>query len=215
MGNPIVYLSVTLARLGCNPAFVPHIAGTVDTVEPTDDTFADSPATRANAPADQPSAAELDSEFELFFLAQHDSILRALDAMTGDRETAVDATQDAFIKAHARWSTIRTYDAPDAWVRRIAINVSRDRMRSDRRRRDREATLDAADEPSATDRFEADANVTDLLDRLPHRQREVATLYYVEDRSVDDIARQLDVSSGTVKSYLAEARARLRHARPN
>jgi RNA polymerase sigma-70 factor (ECF subfamily) len=176
-------------------------------VEPAEETLDD--------PSAQPSAAELDAEFEQFFLAQHDSILRALDAMTGDHEAAVDATQDAFIKAHARWSVIRTYDAPGTWVRRIAINVSRDHMRSERRRRDREATLGAADEPSATDRFEADANVNELLDRLPQRQREVATLYYVEDRSVDDIARQLDVSSGTVKSYLAEARDRLRHVHPS
>ena len=54
-----------------------------------------------------------------------------------------------------------------------------------------------------------------LLDQLPQRQREVARLFYVDDRSVDDIARQLDVTSGTVKSYLAEARDRLRQAHPS
>lgn len=180
-------------------------------MEPVDDTL-DIRASQLVVPrSDQQSAAELEAEFEQFFVAQYDSILRTLDALTGDHEAAVDATQDAFIKTHARWSVIRTYDAPDAWVRRIAINVSRDRMRSERRRRDREATLEVASEPSTADRFEADAIVSELLDRLPHRQREVATLFYVEDRSVDDIARQLAVSSGTVKSYLAEARERLRH----
>ena len=68
---------------------------------------------------------------------------------------------------------------------------------------------------STADQFDADTNVRALLDQLPQRQREVARLFYVDDRSVDDIARQLDVSSGTVKSYLAEARDRLRHAHPS
>jgi RNA polymerase sigma-70 factor (ECF subfamily) len=184
-------------------------------VEPADkipDTPSSAPGDRRS---DRVSAAELDAEFERFFITHHDSILRALDAATGDHEIAVDATQDAFIKAHTRWSLIRTYEAPDTWVRRVAINVSRDRMRSERRRRNREATHDASSQLSTADQFDADTNVRALLDQLPQRQREVAWLFYVDDRSVDDIARQLDVSSGTVKSYLAEARDRLRHAHPS
>jgi RNA polymerase sigma-70 factor (ECF subfamily) len=180
-------------------------------VEPADEIL-DTPP---DSPAGQLSAADLDAEFERFFVTQYDSILRALDAATGDHEVAVDATQDAFIKAHTRWSLIRTYEAPDTWVRRVAINVSRDRMRSERRRRNREATHDPSAQLSTTDQFEADANVRALLDQLPQRQREVARLFYVDDHSVDDIARQLGVSSGTVKSYLAEARDRLRHAHPS
>jgi RNA polymerase sigma-70 factor (ECF subfamily) len=184
-------------------------------VEPADEILdppSDAPSDR---PSDQLSAAELDAEFERFFIAHYDSVLRALDAATGDHELAVDATQDAFIKAHTRWSLIRTSESPDTWVRRVAINVSRDRMRSERRRRNREATHDPSTQLSATDQFDADTNVRALLDQLPQRQRQVARLFYVDDRSVDDIARQLDVSSGTVKSYLAEARDRLRQAHPS
>jgi len=154
----------------------------------------------------------LDAEFEMFFSAHHDDVLRSLDAMLTDHEAAVDATQDAFIKAHARWSTIRTYDAPQAWVRRIAINASRDRMRSERRRRDREATTEAASEPAPADRLVADAGVRELLGELSPRQREVAELFYVEDRSVEEIAAHLGLSAGTIKSQLSEARTRLRRA---
>ncbi len=119
-----------------------------------------------------PDDRALDAEFETFFLAHHDEVLRSLDGMLADHEAAVDATQDAFIRAHARWSTIRTYEAPQAWVRRIAINASRDRMRSERRRRDREVTAHATAEPSPTDRLVADAGVQELLDGLaPRRAR--------------------------------------------
>lgn len=152
----------------------------------------------------------MDAEFEAFFIAHHDEVLRSLGGILGDHEAAVDATQDAFIKAHARWSTIRSYDAPQAWVRRIAINASRDQMRSERRRRNREAVTDPRTQEPAFDRLEADAGVQELLDGLPKRQREVAALFYVDDRSVDEIAEWLNVSVGTVKSQLSEARVRLR-----
>jgi len=168
---------------------------------------------RVVAPLDPiPDDEALDAEFEMFFSAHHDDVLRSLDTMLTDHEAAVDATQDAFIKAHARWSTIRTYEVPQAWVRRIAINASRDRMRSERRRRNREVTTEATSEPAPADRLVADAGVRELLDQLPPRQREVAELFYVEDRSVEEIAAHLGLSTGTVKSQLSEARARLRRS---
>ena len=120
--------------------------------------------------SDPTPANEFDAEFEVFFLEHHDDTLRSLDAILNDHEAAIDATQDAFIKAHARWSVIRTYDAPQAWVRRIAINASRDRLRSERRRRDRETRVDPVDEPPASDPIVADAGIQALLDDLPTRR---------------------------------------------
>jgi RNA polymerase sigma-70 factor (ECF subfamily) len=165
------------------------------------------------APPDRTPSTENDAEFEIFFATHHDDVLRSLDSLLGDHEAAVDATQDAFIRAHARWSVIRTYEAPQAWVRRIAINASRDRMRSERRRRDRETLVDPVDESAASDAIVADAGIRALLDELPARQRAIAALFYVEDCSVDEIARRLDLSPGTVKSQLSDARERLRRSR--
>ena len=195
MGNDVVYPSVTSLRAILSTS-VSH----------------DDPS------PDGGSGADLEAEFEAFFAAHHDAVLRSLTASAGnDHDAAVDATQDAFIKAHARWSTIRTYDQPESWVRRIAINTSRDRRRSDQRRRDREAAVDVTAavvhaDIAGTERVDADAAIGELLDELPARQREIAALYYVDDRSVDEIADELGISAGTVKSQLAEARARLRRA---
>lgn len=154
--------------------------------------------------------AARDDEFEQFFISNYDSVLRALVLITGDREQATDAVQEAFIKAYARWGTIRSYDMPGAWVRRVAINASRDHSRSDRRRRRREEPHTPAVHDSPADAVLADSSAFDLLGRLPRRQREVATLHYVEDFGVADIAVMLGISEGTVKSSLADARARLR-----
>jgi RNA polymerase sigma-70 factor, ECF subfamily len=151
-----------------------------------------------------------DDEFEQFFLAQYEAVLHVLVLTTGDRERATDATQEAFIKAYARWSKIRHYESPAAWVRRVAINASRDSFRSDRRRRKREEALPVDVQNLATDRYSSDTVATDLLRELPTRQREVATLFYVDDRTVAEIATILRLTEGTVKYHLSHARDGLR-----
>ena len=152
----------------------------------------------------------LDDEFERFFLANYDAVLRVLVVTTGDRERATDATQEAFIRAYARWSKIRGYDSPAAWVRRVALNASRDSFRSDRRRRRREEALPTFTQTPQADRYHSDSSAHEMLQILPDRQREVATLFYIDDRSVAEIASILQVNEGTVKSQLSDARDRLR-----
>jgi len=149
-------------------------------------------------------------EFEEFFLANRDDVIRLLTVTTGNRERAVDATQEAFIRAHARWDVVRTYDSPGGWVRRIAINVSNDDYKSEQRRQKRERTVHAAASSSHADDIVGDAFAKALLERLPRRQREAAALYYVDDRTVSEIASILETSEGAVKSNLASARDRLR-----
>ncbi len=151
-------------------------------------------------------------EFETFFLDNYDGVLRLLIVMTGSREHATDATQEAFIRAHARWSKIRHYDSPAAWVRRIAINRSRDTFRSDRRRRSRELAQPTTELSQPSEAVESLAVALDMLAPLSPRQREVASLFYIDDRSVTEIADILGLSEGTVKSHLSEARSTLRSA---
>jgi RNA polymerase sigma-70 factor, ECF subfamily len=151
-----------------------------------------------------------EGEFEEFFLANYDAVLHILTLMTGDRERATDATQEAFIKAYRKWTTVRSYDSPASWVRRIAINSCRDSMRSERRRRRREAADQPAAPTSHADQFVSESFARDLLAGLPRRQREVATLFYVDDRSINDIAKILGLNDGTVKFHLSQARDRLR-----
>lgn len=149
-------------------------------------------------------------EFEAFFIANYDSVLATITHITGDRERAVDAVQEAFVKASARWSKIRSFDAPAAWVRRTAINASRDSWRSDSRRRRRERRDVAEHSPAVSDGVVSGASAAEILGCLSRRQREVATLFYVEDRSIAETAHILGVSEGTVKSQLADARTRMR-----
>ena len=152
-----------------------------------------------------------ESEFEALFLDVYDGLVRSLTAVTGDSELAADCVQDAFIKAHARWSRIRRYDNPVTWIRRVAINRSRDILRSELRRRQREDRVNAVEpqHPDSAEIVTAGMNVVELLEQLSPRRREVAALFYVDDLSVDEVAASLRLSPGAVKFHLNRARLQL------
>jgi RNA polymerase sigma-70 factor, ECF subfamily len=148
-----------------------------------------------------------DDDFEDFYQASYPRLVGQLTVMTGSLEDAEDAVQEAFARASTRWARLRAYDAPEAWVRRVALNLATSGLRRARRQLADLARLGAASgEPTqATDRLAIQAG----LRRLPLRHRQVLVLHYGADLPVEEVARQLRVPTGTVKSRLARARAAL------
>lgn len=155
-----------------------------------------------------PDAQAVVASFDEVFDAHYERLVRALTFVAGDREIAADAVQDAFVKAHLQWNRISRYDDPSGWVRRVAIN----RMHDERRRGRRKwralqrlgSTPEVPNEMPEIDEFGR------LLAALPRQQRLATALYYVDNLSVAEIADTLDISNGTVKSHLHDARRRLR-----
>ncbi|MGI9646489.1 MAG: RNA polymerase sigma factor [Ilumatobacteraceae bacterium] len=152
-----------------------------------------------------------ETDFERFFLAHYDQLVRSVAAITGDSEVATDSVQEAFIKAYARWSRLQRYEKPELWVRRVAINKSRDTFRASFRRRRREDRYEASPPPGRleTDEVDSGLDLVEALGTLTRQQRIVASLFYIEDISVRDIADTLELSEGAVKFHLNKARARL------
>ena len=50
-------------------------------------------------------------------------------ALSGNRWAAEDLAQEAFVRAHRDWNSVEQMDSPNAWVRRVAINLARSRFR--------------------------------------------------------------------------------------
>lgn len=124
-----------------------------------------------------------------------------------DAESAADAVQEAFIRADRDWAKVGSLDDPAGWVRRVALN----RLVNGRRDRARRAEI------LATVRTVPDADLTvELLDlrrsvaSLPIRMRAGLCLHYLAGLPVREVAAALEVSEGTVKSNLHDARRRLR-----
>ena len=148
------------------------------------------------------------ADFEGFYRAHYARLVGQMVAVVGDVHEAEDVVQEAFARASLHWSRVRAYHAPDAWVRRVALNHALSGLRRARYRRRAVERLGQPDEavPAAT------AEVVDMvaaLRRLPPRQREVLVLYYVVELPVEEIGRHLRLPVGTVKSRLARGRTTL------
>jgi RNA polymerase sigma-70 factor (ECF subfamily) len=146
--------------------------------------------------------------FDEFFASEYPRLVPALHALTGDRQHAEDLAQDAFFRAHQRWDDIGQYDDPSAWVRRVALNATRNRWR--RGRRERAALSRVPVEAVAPDAGDLpDAELWEAVRALPHQQQWAAVLHYVADLPVVEVAAALGCSEGSVKTHLSRARASL------
>ena len=124
-----------------------------------------------------------------------------------DATRAEDVTQDVFLKL---WRALPAYDgraAPGTWLYTIARNTCLSASRSDAYRTT--LPLDASNEPSAEAGGSHDLEIRQCVDRLPEIQKEIITLFYLQERSVADVGRMLGLPDGTVKSHLHRARIAL------
>ncbi len=151
-----------------------------------------------------------DAAFTDFVTATSRRLLHAADLLTGDRPRAEDLVQHALARTHVRWDSVRDND-PEAFVRRAMLNHYLDWWR---RRRWREVALSDTDDwatsgDDATAIAGRDA-VQQALQGLTRRERGVVVLRYWFDLTEEQIADELDIARGTVKSTCARALTRLR-----
>ena len=145
-----------------------------------------------------------DQAFEAFYQAVFPRLVGQLGLVTGDLAEAEDLVQEALARASARWSRLRAYDLPEAWVRRVALNLAADRTRRLRRKL---AALARIGPPPAVPPTSEDALVVAAaLRTLPLAHRQVLVLHYLADLSVDQVAGELGIRSSTVRGRLARAR---------
>jgi RNA polymerase sigma-70 factor (sigma-E family) len=138
------------------------------------------------------------------------ALLRAAQALTGNRADAEDLVQSTLVKTYQSWDSISDPAALDTYVRRIMINTHISGWR--RRRVDEYPTDELPDEPTDDQTGDSDLHevVQRALDRLPRRMRAAVMLRYYDDMSEPEVAAALGVSVGTVKSTVARAVAKLR-----
>ena len=137
------------------------------------------------------------------------------------REDALDVVQETFVKAFqnaARWDGSAE---AGPWLGRIAVNLSIDRWRRNKRRLQTFAPMPEDDHAEVlaaagdgADRSlqgrEAQERVRAALAVLPERQRAIVVLRHYQELSLEEIASALGMSLGTVKSSLHRALHRMR-----
>ena len=134
-------------------------------------------------------------------------VYRLSRRVVGDAGAAEEVTQDAFVRVWGNAPRFRGGSAK-GWLVRIALNLSRDRLRRRRRRR---VVLTANPQEEAA--LEADSRggeVDRALRRLPPGERAALTLHYYEGMTFAAAAAALGVSLRTAKYRAARGLARLR-----
>lgn len=144
---------------------------------------------------------------DALYAASYRRLVVQMYAICGDLTDAEDAVQDAFITAIRKRRTLRSVDNPEAWVRTVALRRLHRGWRHLAVVR-RHQALERGPEPTAGVGPEHVALVGALA-LLDPAQREVVVLHHLADLSVAEIAAQLGVPEGTVKSRLGRGRQRL------
>jgi RNA polymerase sigma-70 factor, ECF subfamily len=148
-------------------------------------------------------------------------VLHLAYSIVRDRAMAEDLSQVAFVKA---WQALPRFDgraALSTWLYTIVRNT----CISELRRAGRTVSLDAvaeggdeswveslADNRPSAELAAVEYDAAALVERLAEPYRRVVTLFYLEERSVDEVAAMLEMPEGTVKSLLFRARQLLADA---
>jgi RNA polymerase sigma-70 factor (ECF subfamily) len=150
----------------------------------------------------------------------HDAIFNFIYRMVHDRVQVEDLTQEAFIKAFASLKRFNEEYAFSTWLYKIATNNCIDFIRKKKLQmfsidkpieaKDGDYTFELPDETYEPDKgLIADqraAMLQEAINGLPEKYRTVIRLRHVEERSYEEIAKQLKLPIGTVKAHIFRAR---------
>ncbi len=143
---------------------------------------------------------EGEASFDAFFDASWPRLQSQAYVLTGSPELAQDLTQEALLRAWRHWGRIATYDSPEAWTRKVLHNLCIQSWQRSSRVSSKHELRPAAEIP------ERHEEIAQAMRSLPGEQARALLLHDGLDMSVADVAAELDVPEGTVKSWLSRSR---------
>ena len=140
------------------------------------------------------------------FETEESPLLRFAYGLLGQRETAQDLVQEAFLKLHAHWDEVVN---PRAWlfrsIRNLALNHLRDHRRETSTDLIHELASDAPDPEQSLGRLEALGTLQLLLAELDPADRALISLKYHENLKYEQISQRTGLSIGNVGYKLHHA----------
>ncbi len=145
-------------------------------------------------------------------------VYRVARGFAGTHEGALDISQEVFLKAYRKLSTLDAEGSFKAWLIRIAYRESSNWLRAERRRGEH-VELEGESQPEISEgpdnallRGEQRSLVLEALERINPRGRRAVFLRYYEDRPIREVAALLDCSEGVAKNILFRSVRRVRDA---
>jgi RNA polymerase sigma-70 factor (ECF subfamily) len=155
-----------------------------------------------------------DLQFESVLATYQDKVFRLCYTMLGDRAAAEETAQDVFLRIWKALAGYRGEAALSTWIYAIARNTCLTALKARASRRG--VSLESPGVRAAAERAASDLPSPDrqpdilrFVGELPANYRQVVLLFYMEERSYEEVALMLDLPLGTVKTWLHRARTQL------
>ena len=155
---------------------------------------------------EQERPGQEDPDLVQFCLVQHRRLVGLLSLYLGDRSTAEDLAQDTLVRVCRDWKKVRTMEAPEAWTRKVALNLANSWLRRLRLRGRHTSMTDRGSTPDPADVIA----VRRAVASLPRRQRSAVVLRYFEDLPVPEVAVAMKCAEGTVRALTSQGLTSLR-----
>lgn len=156
--------------------------------------------------------------FELVLAEYQGKVLRLCYAMLGNRALAEETTQEVFLRIWRALGTFRGEATVSTWIYAITRNACLTAMK-----RAKASRTDSLDDPKIFRRAqkqemagavqELRTDVRAWLAELPESQRQALTLFYLEEKSYEEVAAQLNAPMGSVKTWIYRGRRSLTEKR--
>ena len=148
-----------------------------------------------------------DSDFMEFVRARSLSLRRTAYLLCGDWSSGDDLVQEALAKVYVAWPRIAATEAALSYTRTTMLRT----YLNEKRKWRREVNLgDVPEHPTDDQDTALTVTLSALLRQLPSKQRAVLVLRFYQDLSVPQIADELGIPEGTVKSQLSRGLATMR-----
>ncbi|MCX6623497.1 MAG: sigma-70 family RNA polymerase sigma factor [Acidobacteria bacterium] len=148
----------------------------------------------------------MEPSFDRIVIEYQHKVYRLALSILNDQALAEDAAQESFVRIWRGLPSFRGQSALGTWIYSITRNTSLNILES------RRAALRLPDDAGncTTPRpARATVDVEALLAQLPARYAQVIRLYYLEEKSYEEVSSMLDLPLGTVKTFLHRARREL------
>jgi RNA polymerase sigma-70 factor, ECF subfamily len=170
----------------------------------------------SDPPGGIPPLGQGRSDFELLYQRHSREVWALAYARWMNADTALDITQEAFLRLWKQWEAGESILNPRAWLLRVARNLAEDHAKSAFRRNGTHppTTMNGvqAHEPLPLESMEREETFTlmrEVLQQMPEGDREILTFRYALEYDTNQIAELLGINATAVHMRLSRARQRL------
>ncbi|NOZ07623.1 MAG: RNA polymerase sigma factor [FCB group bacterium] len=146
--------------------------------------------------------------FERVVSLYDERISRLIISLVGNQKDAEDLYQEIFLKV---WKKIGSYKFKSefySWLYRLAVNTCLNYLKQIKKHEweDLESAVSLPIDEPAPFAQGSNLQLMQILRTLPHRQRTVAVMYYLENNKISMISKITRITEGTIKKYLFRTR---------